>query len=408
METIESCRSCGYKELKEIISFGETPLSDRLLKKEELDKEEIKAPLTLVFCPNCSLVQIKETVSPKILFDEHYTYFSSSSPSLVEHSRINALELIKSKQLDKNSLVIEIASNDGYMLKNFKENNIPVLGIDPCKASETAIKNNIPALKEFFDKKLAEKLIKKGKSANIVIANNILAHVPELNGFVEGIKTILKENGLIVIEVPYIAELIKKCEFDTIYHQHLCYFSVTALDKLFRKHNLYINNIKQIPIHGGSLRLYIENKENVKEGVKELLEKETKEGTNKINYYNDFKNQVNRIKTSLITLLKQIKSQNKTIAAYGAAAKGNTLMSFCGINKNLIDYIVDINPNKHNMFMSGNHLPIFPANKLTKDMPDYTLLLAWNFKDEILKQQKEYTKKGGRFISPVPEPEVIS
>jgi SAM-dependent methyltransferase len=273
-EIINECRSCKSDSLLEIISLGRTPLADRLSTKDDLEKPELTAPLNLVFCPNCNLVQIKETVFPDILFDKNYPYFSSISPFLLKHSRENVLELIKLKKLDKKSLVIEIASNDGYLLKNFMEYDIPVLGIDPAEApARSAQEKGVPTLITFFDQNFAVQLKDENKLADVVIANNVLAHVPDLNGFVKGIKIILKDTGTAVIECPYLVNLIENFEFDTIYHQHLCYFSVVALDKLFRKHGLFLNNIKYLSIHGGSLRLYVEKKEAVENSVKKAIKR---------------------------------------------------------------------------------------------------------------------------------------
>ena len=278
---ISSCRSCGNPNLKPIISFGSTPLADALLTEEQLKKPEFIVPLDLVFCPNCTLVQITETVDPEILFCRDYPYFSSTSKAYLKHSRENAEELIMSRKLNSNSLVVEPASNDGYMLKNFLEHGITVLGIDPAEGPvQVARKAGIPTLCTFFGKDLANKLREDGLLADVVIANNVLAHVPDLNVFVEGIRIILKDNGVAVIEVPYVVDLISNCEFDTIYHQHLCYFSVTALDHLFRRHSLFLNDVRHLPVHGGSLRLYVEHREDVRESVRSRLKEETKKQLN--------------------------------------------------------------------------------------------------------------------------------
>jgi SAM-dependent methyltransferase len=381
-----------------------------LLSEAQLSEQELRVPLDFAFCPSCSLAQITQTVDPNVLFCRDYPYFSSVSPTLMEHFNSSARRLIDSRRLGPNSMVVEAASNDGYMLQTFVDSGIPALGIDPAEGPvAAAVKRGVPTMRAFFDAELARTLREGfGIRAEVFLANNVLAHVPDLNGFVAGIKALLKSDGVAVIEVPYLIDLVDHCEFDTIYHQHLCYFSVTALDALFTRHGMYLNDVERTSIHGGSLRLSIELRDDRRERVALLLAMERERGINDVAFYRNFAARVESIKDRLSTLLHQLRADGRRVAAYGAAAKATTLCSYVGIDRTLVEYVADRNEHKEGRYMAGNRLPIVSPDRMRRDQPDYLLILAWNFAEEIMRQEHEFRERGGRFIVPIPNVEVVS
>lgn len=406
-----TCRSCGCPQLQNVLSLGETPLANALLDAEQLDQPEEWLPLHLAFCPNCSLLQLVETVPPETLF-RHYYYFSSFSNTVLQQARQIASRMIQECQLGPRSLVVEIGSNDGYLLQYYRLGGVPVLGIDPAVnvASTAESEGGISTVCEFFGRELGQRLSEQGNRADVVHAHNVLAHVPDLNGFVEGLRTLLKECGVGIIEVPYVKELLDRCEFDTIYHEHLCYFSLTALDRLFARHGLVVENVERLAIHGGSLRLFVvpAGRAKPRPAVAALMRQEKEWGLDRLESYLGFGGKVVQVKARLGKMLIDLVSQGRRIAAYGAAAKGATLLNCCGIGRDLIEFVVDRNKHKQGRYMPGARLPIYPPSKLLEAMPDYALLLAWNFADEVLEEATEFRKRGGRFIIPVPEPRILS
>jgi SAM-dependent methyltransferase len=405
---IHECRSCQSSALRVVLDLGNHPISNALLTAESPAQEEARYPLQLAFCENCALLQVTETVPPEILYQRDYPYFSSSSPALLQHAASIAQGLIRERGLGPDSLVMEVACNDGYLLRNFVEQGVPCLGIDPAAGPAAhARKIGIPVINDFFSLGLAEDLAAQGQFADVMIANNVVAHVDAINDFVAGFAKLLKPNGVAVFEFAYAVDMIEKCEFDTIYHEHLFYHTLHGLTPLFARHGLHLNDVERLPIHGGSLRLFVGRRAERSARLDELMNYERALGVDRARWYEHFSSRVVRLGNSLIELLRAEKKRGKRIACYGAAAKGSTLVNYLDLGPGFFEYVVDANPHKQGKFMPGQRIPIVHPDRLLETQPDLVLLLVWNFAGEVLRQQSAYRAAGGRFIIPIPEPHVI-
>ena len=411
MSRITACRACGAADLRPVLDLGRTPLANRLLDPARAADPEPTFPLELVFCPACSLLQITETVPPEVLFAD-YVYFSSFSDTMVAHAEALAGELLAARRLGPGSLVVEAASNDGYLLQHYLRAGVPVLGIEPAAnvAREAVEKRGVRTEVAFFGQDTAARLAARGDRADVFHAHNVLAHVADLNGFVAGVHALLTDDGVAVIEVPYARPFVDHREFDTIYHEHLCYFSLTALDRLFRRHRLVIRQASVVPIHGGSLRIVAgrgDLAEPASGSAAALLAEEQAVGLDRGDYYTRFAADVERLKGVLVGLLADLKAAGRTVAAYGASAKGSTLLNYFGIGRGVLDFVADRSTVKQGKLCPGTRLPIVGPDELVRRRPDYCLLLTWNFADEILRQQAAYRAAGGRFVVPVPDVRVV-
>jgi SAM-dependent methyltransferase len=404
-----SCRSCRAPDLRPVLSLGRMPLANALLTSDELGQPEETYPLDLVFCPGCSLAQITETVPPEKLFRE-YLYFSSFSETLLRHAEALAVRVAAERRLDQGSLVVELASNDGYLLQHYQRRQVSVLGVEPAvNVAAVARERGIRTVAEFFDEALARDLRARHGGADVIHAHNVLAHVSDLNGFVAGIARLLRDDGIAVIEVPYVKDLVDRCEFDTIYHEHLCYFSLTSAERLLRRHGLVVWEVESLPVHGGSLRLWVGPQASTTPGasVRAMLEQEAAGGVDGPAFYAGFGARVESVRAALASLLAGLVSQGRRLAAYGAAAKATVLLNYLRPERGAIGFVADRSPHKQGRFVPGIRLPIRPPAALLEEQPDYVLVLAWNLAEEIVAQQAEYRRRGGRFIVPIPEPRVL-
>ncbi len=411
MSRITTCRGCGSAEIETFLDLGETPLADALVTAELVDhpEREQRFALAVAFCPACSLVQITEDVDREVLFVDNYLYFSSFSDHLLQHSRDHVLGLVEARRLGPDSLAVEIASNDGYLLKNFVDAGVPCVGFDPAPDQAAAARAiGVETIEEFFGFEAACDLRAKRGPADVIVANNVMAHIPDPNDFVAGLAHLLADDGLITVENPSVWDLIDRCAFDTVYHEHFFYHSCLSVKNLAERHGLHLNHVEYFPdLHGGTNRWHLGHHDEPSDHVLTRIEAEREAGLDRFSFYAGFGAKVDELRSSLLEMLRSLRAEGRTIAAYGAAAKGATMLNATGIGTDLVAYVVDRNVHKHGRFMPGTHQLIVGPEVLVEDPPDVLLLLAWNFAAEIMQQQADYAAAGGRFLVPVPVPELI-
>lgn len=410
--SLNECRFCGMELRYTFIDLGMSPLANSYLTREQLNRMEPFFPLNVRVCHQCFLVQLEELESPENIFSD-YAYFSSYSESWLRHAKDYTESMTERFNLNAQSRVVEIASNDGYLLQNFVARKIPVLGIEPAaNVARVAEEKGIPTLTKFFGRELASELAGEGKQADLLLGNNVLAHVPALNDFVAGLKILLKPEGVVTMEFPHLMRLMAERQFDTIYHEHFSYFSFLTVEEVFARHGLVLFDVEELKTHGGSLRIYARHSEDetkkITGRVDDLKERELGAGTRRIETYLEFSEQVEETKRALLSFLIQARREGKRVVGYGAPAKGNTLLNYCGIRTDFLDYTVDASPHKQNRFLPGTHIPIYHTDKLKETRPDYVLILPWNLRDEIVAQHAYVREWGGRFLTPIPQVEVIA
>jgi SAM-dependent methyltransferase len=405
------CRFCDTVLRHTFVDLGVSPLCESYLDAGQLNQMEAFYPLHVFVCERCFLVQLQEYVQREAIFSE-YAYFSSYSDTWLEHARRYTEDMVRRFELDAGSSVVELASNDGYLLRNFVARGIPVLGVEPAaNVADVAIRAGVPTRIAFFGRALAEQIVAGSGGADLVVANNVLAQVPDLNDFVGGMRLLLKPGGVITVEFPHLLRLMRENQFDTIYHEHFSYFSLITAEAIFARHDLVVFDVDELTTHGGSLRIYVRHREDeskpVAARVVALRSREVDEGFTRVESYAAFGDQVKRTKWKLLNFLIGVKGDGKSIVGYGAPGKGNTLLNYCGIRTDFLDYTVDKNPYKHGKFTPGTHIPIFAPEKILETKPDYVLILPWNFKDEIVRQMAAISAWGGRFVVPIPEVSVV-
>lgn len=406
------CRFCKTELVHEFIDLINAPASNSFLSLEQLNEPEVFFPLKVLVCHKCFLVQVDEYKKSDAIFDSEYVYFSSFSTSWLAHAKRYTEMITERLRLTPNSRVIEIASNDGYLLQNFVITGIPVLGIEPTKnTAAVAVQKGIDTITEFFGSALAQRLADSGIKADLFLGNNVLAHVPDIVDLVKGMKIILKPGGVITMEFPHLLQLIRHSQFDTIYHEHFSYLSFYAVKQIIESQGLEMFDVEEIPTHGGSLRIYAKHSGNeeqvIKGSVQLLIEKEINEGIASLEYYSNFRAKVMHVKLGFLQFLVDAKTKNESVAAYGAAAKGNTLLNYCGVKNDLISFVVDANPNKQNKFLPGSHIPVTHEQMLKDKKPDFVVIFPWNLRDEIVEQLSYIRAWGGKFVIPLPDLEII-
>jgi len=407
MQKRPSCRFCSTNLNHTLVDLGMSPLCESFLKADQLNQMEPFYPLHVYVCEKCFLVQLEEYVSPESIFSE-YAYFSSYSDSWLQHAKRYTDAIMDRFGINASSHVVELASNDGYLLQYFVKRGVPVLGIEPAQnIAQTAVEKGVPTLARFFGEKLAFELAETGKKADLLIGNNVLAQVPDLNDFVKGMKILLKPGGIITMEFPHVMKLIEENQFDTIYHEHFSYFSLYTVEKIFSFHGMKIFDVDELSTHGGSLRIYAAHHDDdakpIGKRVDDLRAREMAGGIANLDYYISFGEKVKQTKRGILGVLIALKKEGKSICGYGAPGKGNTLLNYCGIRSDFLDFTCDRNPYKHGRFTPGTRIPIYPPEKIQEVRPDYLFILPWNLKDEIMKQMSFIRDWGGKFIVPIPE-----